>query len=157
MNLVSSQYLIQAIVLEVNIMKSLNSQNIIKCLEVIESTNTIYIVQEFANNGTLKDLIKVCSKEERTYGFICELANGFSTLIKQGIVHRDLKPENILIKNGQLKIADFGLSKFADKVSVLNTCVGTPPYMAPQVLSSNCNQYHYSYKCDIWSFGVVCF
>ena len=53
-----------------------------------------------------------------------------------------------------LKISDFGLSRFANEVAELASRVGTLPYMSPQVLDQEQN---YSYKCDIWSFGVVCY
>ena len=79
---------------------------------------------------------------------------GFKTLIKHGIVHRDLKPANILIKGGTVKIADFGLSKFTEANGQFSTVAGTKLYMAPQVFNP---QVKYSYKCDIWSFGVVCY
>lgn len=67
-------------------------------------------------------------------------------------MHRDLKPENILIHEGVLKIADFGFSKKVElKKVVANTMVGTPLYMAIQILKNT----PYSSKCDIWSLGLV--
>ncbi len=68
-----------------------------------------------------------------------------------GIVHRDLKPANILIKNGCLKIADFGMSKLEEGNELLRSHVGTPYYMAPQVLQ----RIDYTRKCDVWSMGVI--
>ena len=56
--------------------------------------------------------------------------------------------------NNVLKISDFGLSRFTNEVAELVSRVGTLPYMSPQVLDHDQN---YSYKCDIWSFGVVCY
>lgn len=73
-------------------------------------------------------------------------------LAEKSIVHRDLKPANILLKNGQLKLADFGFAKEIDPNQIKNTIVGTPIYMCPQALFGN-GQYNL-YKGDVWSAGV---
>ena len=68
----------------------------------------------------------------------------------KNIVHRDIKPENILFtKEGVLKIADFGTSKFFYKNKMTATH-GTPYYIAPEVLDGS-----YDEKCDVWSVGVI--
>lgn len=74
---------------------------------------------------------------------------------KMGIVHRDLKPENILFDSNRpdacLKIIDFGASaKLSTDGINLSKRVGTPFYVAPEVLAANYNE-----KCDIWSMGVI--
>ena len=63
---------------------------------------------------------------------------------------RDLKPENILMKELDLKLCDLGFAK-ASQGDFLDTIVGTPVYMAPQILTRQ----KYSYKCDVWSIGVL--
>ena len=70
----------------------------------------------------------------------------------QGIVHRDIKPENIMIgKDDEIKLIDFGLShRVKYKTSSMQTIVGTPYYMAPEVLDGK-----YNFKCDVWSLGVL--
>lgn len=77
----------------------------------------------------------------------------------RGIVHRDLKPENFLMddttENAEVKLIDFGLSKrFSEQSEVerMHTVVGTPYYVAPEVLKGNYNK-----QCDIWSLGVILF
>jgi len=70
------------------------------------------------------------------------------------IVHRDLKPENILLEANkefdQIKIIDFGTSLVYDPNKKLDEKLGTPYYIAPEVLNKN-----YGAKCDIWSLGVI--
>ena len=71
-----------------------------------------------------------------------------------GVCHRDLKPENFMFasthKGAEIKIIDFGLSKFVSKGQKLETIVGTPYYVAPEVLRGTYNQ-----TCDMWSVGVL--
>lgn len=74
---------------------------------------------------------------------------------QNSLSHRDIKPENFIFKtqdeDTEIKLIDFGLSKkFGDKEGVLETMVGTPYYVAPEVLSGA-----YGPECDTWSLGVV--
>jgi len=82
----------------------------------------------------------------------------------KNICHRDLKPENVVFKKrskypafldlengeGELKIIDFGLAKYLLKGQSLKSKVGTPYYVAPEVLEAN-----YDHRCDNWSVGVI--
>lgn len=78
---------------------------------------------------------------------------GFKDLVNHGYIHRDIKPENSLVKANIFKVADFG---FATKVDItgrnlIQECVGTPLYMAPQLLQNH----PYTAKSDIWSIGIL--
>jgi serine/threonine-protein kinase ULK/ATG1 len=67
-------------------------------------------------------------------------------------MHRDLKPENILLHNGNLKIADFSFCKLLEnKDDLTQTMLGSPIYMAPEVLKGEI----YTMKADVWSMGIV--
>ena len=73
-----------------------------------------------------------------------------------GVVHRDLKPENILFDADlkQIKLIDFGMSKILqDETTLMNTKLGTPYYMSPEILRGTT----YDKRCDMWSIGVITF
>jgi calcium-dependent protein kinase len=84
-----------------------------------------------------------------------KLFSGVNHLHSKNVVHRDLKPENFLFtktsKKSEIKIIDFGLSaKFDADFNRLNSVVGTPYFVAPEVLAGS-----YSKECDVWSLGVI--
>jgi serine/threonine protein kinase len=70
------------------------------------------------------------------------------------VIYRDLKPENILLdKDGNIKLADFGICKVLDEAEQLtNSMIGTPQYLAPEVKN---NMEGYDYSVDIWSLGCT--
>jgi serine/threonine protein kinase len=84
-------------------------------------------------------------------------------LVKKNILHRDLKPGNIIFHNDVVKVADFGFCKaLEDPNDLSQTMVGSPIYMAPEILKGFKTFYlilgcDYSIKADIWSMGVVLF
>merc|ERR1711934_1247513 len=81
-----------------------------------------------------------------------EAAVGMAFLHSKKLIHRDLKPQNLLVsQDWTCKIADFGVSTIKPAVTQVMTCVGTPSYMAPEVLRKG----KYSEKADVYSFGVL--
>ena len=82
------------------------------------------------------------------------MLSAISHLHEQGIVHRDLKPENFLMadktSSSEVKMIDFGLSKRYASQEKLTTVVGTPYYVAAEVLKGS-----YGKECDVWSLGVI--
>ena len=103
----------------------------------------------------MKELLKKKGRmdEEEAFEVITQILCGFTQLVQEKIVHRDLKPANILIHDGIYKIGDFGFAKYVDNfgTQMLKSCVGSPIYMAPQLLQRQ----EYTTKCDIWSIGVI--
>ena len=73
-------------------------------------------------------------------------------LHSKSILHRDVKTQNIFIKEGVLKLGDFGITKALNsEVDMAVTTCGTPYYMPPEV----CNNFPYEFKADVWSMGVM--
>ncbi|KAM3132941.1 hypothetical protein pb186bvf_014937 [Paramecium bursaria] len=148
------EYLRQGLITEIKIMKQVQSENIVKLIDVCESASNYYIIQEFCEGGDLAKFLQMHQNlpEEKSKDVLVQILLGFQELIKSGIIHRDLKPANILINKGVFKLADFGFAKSVDNLSImLDSCVGTPLYMSPQLLQRQ----KYTSKCDIWSLGMV--
>lgn len=118
---------------EVSILKELDHENVIRCLEVLRSENNCYIVTQYYDGG---DLEKVIEKHkylhEKNIGrIVYQIYKGLVYLNQHQIVHRDLKPANVFLdSNGNVKIADFGFAiKSSQNFKDIN--IGSPIYMAP--------------------------
>lgn len=142
---------------EIEILSILDHPNIIKLYEYYVDDLNYYFITDFAEGGELYEKIyEIRNYQECDSACIMEqLLSAISYMHSKGVVHRDIKPENILLetsKSGDLniKIIDFGTANFYDKNTKLTLKVGTPYYIAPEVLKKD-----YSNKCDIWSCGVI--
>ncbi|CAL8470696.1 g10238 [Coccomyxa elongata] len=137
--------------------RSLLHPNIIRFKEVFVTTTHLGIVMEYAAGGELFDRIVKAgrfSEDEARY-FFQQLISGVEYCHSQGVCHRDLKLENTLLDGRpapRLKICDFGYSKSAVFDSQPKSTVGTPAYIAPEVLSRK--QYD-GEIADVWSCGVT--
>lgn len=77
-------------------------------------------------------------------------------MYEKNILHRDLKPSNILLKDGKIKIADFGTSKLKEENEMIRTLVGTPLFASPEILELFAgDEQSYTEKSDIWSLGLI--
>lgn len=137
---------------EVSLMKRLLHPNVLSLLDVIHTEVQLTLVLEYID----ADLRKVLTSEGviNRYSLIKQLIEGVSYLHSQQVVHRDLKPQNILVnKEGELKIADFGLARsFEIKMPAYSSEVVTLWYRSPELLKG-CKVYGYS--VDIWSLGCI--
>jgi calcium-dependent protein kinase len=141
---------------EINILKELDHPNIVKMYEFFEDDKRYYLVQEICKGGELFDEIIARGKftERDAALLIKQVLSCINYCHQNNIVHRDLKPENILLEQNkafdQIKIIDFGTSLVYDPSKKLDEKLGTPYYIAPEVLNKK-----YGNKCDIWSIGVI--
>lgn len=141
---------------EINILKEIDHPNIVKMYEFFEDEKRYYIVTEICKGGELFDEILARGKfnEKDAAVLIKQVLSCINYCHSAKIVHRDLKPENILLEQNkefdQIKIIDFGTSLVYDPNKKLDEKLGTPYYIAPEVLGKS-----YGSKCDIWSIGVI--
>ncbi|KAJ1138156.1 hypothetical protein NDU88_004547 [Pleurodeles waltl] len=140
---------------EIEIMSSLNHPHITTIHEVFENSSKIVIVMEYASKGDLYDYINDRQRltEQEARHFFRQIVSAVYYCHKNGIVHRDLKLENILLdENGNVKIADFGLSNLYQQDKYLQTYCGSPLYASPEIVNGR------PYKgpeVDSWSLGVL--
>lgn len=143
---------------EISVMKMVRHPNIVDLHEVMASKTKIYFAMELVRGGEL--FCKVSRngrlKEEEVRSYFRQLISAVDFCHSRGVYHRDLKLENLLLDEmGNLKIADFGLTAFADHLrpdGLLHTTCGTPAYVAPEIIQKK--GYHGA-KVDVWSCGVI--
>ncbi|KAM6977301.1 TRAF2 and NCK interacting kinase b isoform 2-T2 [Aplochiton taeniatus] len=122
----------------------------------------LWLVMEFCGAGSITDLIKNTKgnslKEEWT-AYICrEILRGLTHLHQHKVIHRDIKGQNVLLtENAEVKLVDFGVSAQLDRtVGRRNTFIGTPYWMAPEVIACDENpDATYDFKSDLWSLGIT--
>ena len=105
---------------------------------MLKTVNNFYFVYEYCNGGTLEKLLKEgeCLPERTALTYFSQIVDAFKVLNKHNIMHRDLKPENLLLHDGIIKLGDFGFCKpLENEDEVSNTMIGSPIYMAPEVLN----------------------
>ena len=141
---------------ELEVMRQIDHPNVIKYYATYEDAKYLHIVMELCTGGDLLDkLLSVGTlTEAQVANIMRSLLLAVNYLHGMGICHRDLKPENFLFESGNpeapIKLIDFGMAIKLGNVSDMNSLVGTPYYLAPEVLRGN-----YGMHCDIWSLGVV--
>lgn len=142
---------------EINILKQLDNEYIMKLYEEIDTPNYLYLVLEYINGIPLIDILKNEKSgylsQKRAIKLMVQIIKGITYLHDKNIYHRDIKLENILVmKNDTIKIIDFGFSVKCNKDSYQKLFCGTPSYMAPELLNK---EKYIPYYSDIWSLGVL--
>ncbi|KAJ7353515.1 p21 activated kinase-like protein [Mycena albidolilacea] len=145
----------ELIVNEILVMKELQHPNIVSFLEsYLVKSNKVWVVMEYMDSGALTDIVLNNTLEEDQISRIClETCKGLEHLHSENIIHRDIKSDNILLdSHSRVKITDFGFcAKLADQQAKCATMIGTPYWMAPEVVK----QQEYGAKVDIWSLGIM--
>jgi len=142
---------------EVAIMHHLaGNDNIVTVHGAYEDARAVYLVMEHCGGGELFNRIVEQGhySEQKAAAMFRTMLRVLHHCHELGVVHRDLKPENFLLsalgEAGILKATDFGLSMFVQPGQELNEMVGSPYYVAPEVLKKK-----YGVECDVWSAGVI--
>lgn len=159
-----ADYLTRFLPREIEVVKGLRHSNLIRFLQAVETTHRVYIIMEYAENGSLLDIIRSESyieEDPRAKMWFFQLRNAIAYCHDHGVVHRDVKCENLLLNaNYDLKLSDFGFARGnmkprSDGSPVLSeTFCGSYAYASPEILKGIAYEPQLS---DVWSMGVVLF
>ena len=144
---------LKALFKEVEIMKKLDHPNIIRVVETFKDFNNLHIIMEMCTGGELFDKLydqpKNRFEEKKCRELVIKMLSSLHYLHEAGIVHRDLKLENFIFtskdSDAEIKLIDFGLSRGYLEGTHMRQFVGTPYYMAPEVIKGD-----YTSACDMW-------
>ncbi|KAG8373169.1 hypothetical protein BUALT_Bualt12G0143100 [Buddleja alternifolia] len=128
--------------------------NVLAIFDVYEDDEFVHIVMEYCGDGDLYERITSRSvfSESEALRVMVPLMQAISHCHHNGVAHRDIKPDNILFNNyNELKLADFGSAEFFHNGELMSGIVGTPYYVAPEVVAGR----DYNEKVDVWSAGVI--
>ena len=142
---------------EIDLLKLLENPYIVEYRESFNTKDTLYIVMEFVENGSLSTMLKKYGRlPEALVGvYTVQVLGGLHYLHEQGVIHRDIKGANILISTeGRVKLADFGVATKMDAAGFdtqANTVMGTPYWMSPEIIQMS----GFTTASDIWSVGCT--
>ena len=167
---------------EIHILENIDHPYIIKLYEIKQTINNYFLIFDFCNGGDLNHCLEKYKKknkkpftQEIVQHLMNQIVNGLQYLHNSKILHRDIKSDNILVHfkskedlqnlnllNADIKIIDFGFARYLEDDSLAQSVLGSPLYMAPQILRKlkkldNNNSFGYDQKADIWSLGTVCY
>ncbi|XWS34204.1 hypothetical protein CRYUN_Cryun21dG0020400 [Craigia yunnanensis] len=140
---------------EIEMLQQCSHPNVVRYLGSYQGEEYLWIVMEYCGGGSIADLMNVIEEplEEYQIAYICrEALKGLDYLHTIFKVHRDIKGGNILLtEQGEVKLGDFGVAaQLTRTMSKRNTFIGTPHWMAPEVIQES----RYDGKVDVWALGV---
>ena len=165
---------------EINILKDLNHSNLLRCFEIKETSEKVFIITEYYNGGTLDNFLETykskynkAPSEEIVQYIMRQIVEGIKYLHNKKIIYRDLNLTNIMINyevendrinnnimKGKIKIVDFGNSKYLKKGELTKSVIGYPITMDPIIIFKlnkipEYKESGYDEKVDIWSLGII--
>jgi serine/threonine protein kinase len=139
---------------EAQIVGQLSHPAIVNLFDVgVEETGIAYLVMEYVNGRTLQQVLSESPIPwPRACSWAADLATALGRAHHAGIIHGDVKPANIMItEEGEVKLSDFGIARFATQVSGSGRIMGTPAYLAPEQIMGE----PHSTRSDLFSLGIV--
>jgi eukaryotic-like serine/threonine-protein kinase len=135
---------------------SISHSNIVNIYDVGSQDNVNYIVMEYIQGRTLKEVIIQSGRLDynRALDIAIQIGKALECAHKSGIIHRDIKPQNILVSDdGTVKVTDFGIAKAANSVTITNTnkVMGSAHYFSPEQAKGT----YVDTRTDIYSLGIV--
>ncbi|HEY2903745.1 MAG TPA: serine/threonine-protein kinase, partial [Polyangia bacterium] len=138
---------------ELRLGRQIQHPNVCRVFDIGESDGHRFLSMELATKGTLRAAIRA---EPRPFAEKVAdaraLVSGLAALHAAGIIHRDVKPENLLrMEDGRIVLSDFGLATNPTQTAAVTVLVGTPSYMAPEIVMGD----PASFRSDVWALGVT--
>lgn len=144
---------VEKLLQEPRLLAALNHPNIVSVLTAEQTNNVFYIVMEYVEGTSLERFIRLhgALPVDQALAWFVQIVDALAYAHRKNIIHRDIRPANILIsREGQVKVGDFGTSRYLDGDHFASTRIGSPPYMAPEHFQGKAN-----YQSDLYSMGVL--
>lgn len=141
--------------LEIRINQQLNHPGVAHLFDFFKDEHNFYVIMEFCPNGELLQYIVDHQRleEDEAKLFVRQILETIQYIHENNITHRDMKPENLLIDaKGNIKLTDFGLSRYIPANNLVDTPCGSPCYASPECISG---RPYNGLTTDVWSTGVI--
>eukprot|EP01063_Lacrimia_lanifica_P034555 TRINITY_DN6415_c0_g1_i1.p1 TRINITY_DN6415_c0_g1~~TRINITY_DN6415_c0_g1_i1.p1 ORF type:complete len:790 (+),score=192.78 TRINITY_DN6415_c0_g1_i1:108-2477(+) len=148
---------LKALANELRILVEASHENIVRFIHCYEASHRqLWVSMEFVDGGKLADIIGAQHPpfNDADVAYVAQgLCSALAYLHERQVLHRDIKSDNVLLnRRGQVKLADFGMGADIASKKYRETVVGTPYWMAPEVIKGS----PYDDRADVWSIGIVC-
>ena len=145
---------------EINMVIGLSHESIVNYFTYFFEESKLWLVMEYCDGGSLSDIMKTLKKplsEHEVSAVLRSVINSLIYVHSLGRIHRDIKAGNLLVTSkGVVKLCDFGVSAQLDEARQrTGTVVGSPYWMAPEIMNSQKDGLGYDKKVDVWSLGIT--